>query len=65
LEFGFCHDRRAWGQKRHSDNCHCAPQEQDCARAHGAVPVRFGPRILRTETAGIALISAITALLDW
>jgi len=42
-----------------------SPQEQDCARAHGAVPVRFGPRILRTETAGIALISAITALLDW
>lgn len=32
---------------------------------HGMKPVRFGARILRTETAGLALIAATTALLDW
>lgn len=31
----------------------------------GAISVQLGSRILRTETAGIALVSASTALLDW
>lgn len=31
----------------------------------GIRPVRFGPRVLRTETAGLALIAAVTALMDW
>lgn len=31
----------------------------------GVQPVRFGPRVLRTETAGLALISAVTAMLGW
>ena len=35
------------------------------AAQHGVQPVRFGPRILRTETAGLALIAAVTALLGW
>ncbi|MDQ8035266.1 16S rRNA (uracil(1498)-N(3))-methyltransferase [Bordetella genomosp. 1] len=37
---------------------------QDAARA-GVTAVRFGPRVLRTETAGLALIAAATALLGW
>ncbi len=28
-------------------------------------PVRFGPRVLRTETAGLALLAATSALLGW
>lgn len=35
------------------------------AAQHGVQSVRFGPRVLRTETAGLALISAVTALLGW
>lgn len=31
----------------------------------GVQSVRFGPRVLRTETAGLALISAVTAMLGW
>ncbi|MFT0533022.1 16S rRNA (uracil(1498)-N(3))-methyltransferase [Castellaniella hirudinis] len=31
----------------------------------GLQPVRFGPRVLRTETAGLAMAAAATALLDW
>ncbi len=42
-----------------------SPQEQDAAIAGGAKAVRFGARILRTETAGIALASAVTALQGW
>jgi len=42
-----------------------SPQELDTARVHGAKCVRFGSRILRTETAGIALVSAITTLQSW
>ncbi len=42
-----------------------SPQEQTDALAHGARAVRFGTRVLRTETAGIALASAITALQGW
>lgn len=32
---------------------------------HGARQITYGSRILRTETAGIALTAACTALLDW
>lgn len=35
------------------------------AARHRVTPVQFGPRILRTETAGLALIAACTALLGW
>ena len=35
------------------------------ADQHGIRPIQFGSRVLRTETAGLALISASTALLDW
>ncbi len=40
-------------------------QELEQAQRYGVAPVQFGPRILRTETAGLALISACTALLGW
>lgn len=36
-----------------------SPEEVALARAHGARPVTLGPRILRTETAGIAAVAAI------
>ena len=36
-------------------------QESALAIAHGAIPVAMGPRILRTETAGLAAISTINA----
>ena len=39
--------------------------ELAAALAHGAQAVRFGPRVLRTETAGLALIAAASALLGW
>ncbi|CAM3477255.1 16S rRNA (uracil(1498)-N(3))-methyltransferase [Bordetella sputigena] len=39
--------------------------ERDAARAAGVDVVSFGPRVLRTETAGLALAAATTALLDW
>ncbi|CAM4377174.1 16S rRNA (uracil(1498)-N(3))-methyltransferase [Bordetella muralis] len=35
------------------------------AAQYGVQSVRFGPRVLRTETAGLALISAVTAILGW
>jgi 16S rRNA (uracil1498-N3)-methyltransferase len=35
------------------------------AREAGVEAVRFGPRVLRTETAGLALLSAAGALLGW
>jgi len=35
------------------------------AREAGVQAVRFGPRVLRTETAGLALIAAAGALLGW
>jgi len=35
------------------------------AAHHGVRAVRYGPRVLRTETAGLALIAAATALLGW
>ncbi|MDP3671952.1 MAG: 16S rRNA (uracil(1498)-N(3))-methyltransferase [Telluria sp.] len=37
-------------------------QEEDAARAHGALALSMGPRILRTETAGIAAVAALGAL---
>jgi 16S rRNA (uracil1498-N3)-methyltransferase len=41
------------------------PAEQHAAQTHGAITVKLGPRILRTETAGLALVAAATALLGW
>ncbi len=38
-----------------------SPEEIRTARDHGIQPLRFGPRILRTETAGMAAISALQA----
>ena len=35
------------------------------AQQAGVKAVRFGPRVLRTETAGLALLSAISALMAW
>lgn len=40
-------------------------QELALAAQHNMLPVQFGTRVLRTETAGLALIAACTALLDW
>ncbi|HEX7386884.1 MAG TPA: 16S rRNA (uracil(1498)-N(3))-methyltransferase [Castellaniella sp.] len=42
-----------------------SPGELDHARGHGLEGIQFGPRILRTETAGIALVAAATAVLGW
>jgi len=39
-----------------------APGERDRALRHGFLPVRLGPRVLRTETAPLAAIAAIQAL---
>ncbi len=39
-----------------------APVEVDAARARGLGAVRFGPRFLRTETAGVAALAALQAL---
>lgn len=38
------------------------PEERDMAAAAGFVPVRFGPRVLRTETAPLAALAALQAL---
>lgn len=40
-------------------------EERTLAARSGVTAVRFGPRVLRTETAGIALVAAATALLGW
>ncbi|MES2017282.1 MAG: 16S rRNA (uracil(1498)-N(3))-methyltransferase [Pseudomonadota bacterium] len=37
-------------------------QEEDAAIAQGALALSIGPRILRTETAGIAAVAALNAL---
>jgi 16S rRNA (uracil1498-N3)-methyltransferase len=37
-------------------------QEEDAALAKGALALSMGPRILRTETAGIAAVAALNAL---
>ena len=39
-----------------------APEEIEQLRAAGAEPVTLGPRILRTETAGLAALSALLCL---
>jgi len=40
-------------------------EEQHAAAQAGALPVIFGPRVLRTETAGLAMVAAISALKGW
>lgn len=40
-------------------------KELEQARQAGVQAVRFGPRVLRTETAGLALLSAVSALRGW
>lgn len=42
-----------------------SPEELTLAGHHGLQGVRFGPRVLRTETAGLAMAAAATALLGW
>lgn len=42
-----------------------SPPELALAQQHGLQPVRFGNRVLRTETAGLAMTAAATALLAW
>ncbi|HQO28408.1 MAG TPA: RsmE family RNA methyltransferase, partial [Accumulibacter sp.] len=39
-----------------------APEEIRMAELAGFRPIRFGPRILRTETAGMAALAAIQFL---
>ena len=39
-----------------------SPGEWQRAEARGFVPVRFGPRVLRTETAPLAVVAAMQAL---
>ena len=39
-----------------------APEENEAAVFSGFVPVHLGPRVLRTETAGLAALAAIQAL---
>jgi 16S rRNA (uracil1498-N3)-methyltransferase len=36
--------------------------EEDAAIRHGALPLAMGPRILRTETAGLAAVSTLSAM---
>src|SRR5690606_25837038 len=40
-------------------------EELALMRQQGLTQVRFGPRVLRTETAGIALMAALTAIKRW
>lgn len=37
-------------------------QEERAAQAHGALPLSMGPRVLRTETAGLAALAALNAV---
>lgn len=39
--------------------------EQALARHYAVTPVKFGTRVLRSETAGMALIAAISAMQNW
>jgi 16S rRNA (uracil1498-N3)-methyltransferase len=39
-------------------------QEENAARAQGVLALSIGQRILRTETAGLAAVSAINAIWD-
>jgi 16S rRNA (uracil1498-N3)-methyltransferase len=36
-----------------------SPEEAEVASAAGFIPVRLGPRILRTETAGLAIATLL------
>ena len=38
------------------------PQEMEQAAAAGFKPIRLGPRVLRTETAGLAALAALQCL---
>ncbi|MDI3258349.1 MAG: 16S rRNA (uracil(1498)-N(3))-methyltransferase [Sinobacteraceae bacterium] len=38
------------------------PSELELAQRHGFLPLRLGPRVLRTETAGVAALAAFQAL---
>nr|WP_206951139.1 16S rRNA (uracil(1498)-N(3))-methyltransferase [Trinickia acidisoli] len=38
-----------------------SPEEEDAAVAHGFTPLSLGPRVLRTETAGMAVLAALAA----
>lgn len=40
-------------------------EEQALTTRHGLIPVRFGKRVLRSETAGLALVAAASALKGW
>jgi 16S rRNA (uracil1498-N3)-methyltransferase len=40
-------------------------EEQALTSRYGLIPVRFGKRVLRSETAGVALIAAASALKGW
>ena len=40
-------------------------EEVAAATRQGVIKIKFGPRVLRTETAGLALVAASTALLSW
>lgn len=40
-------------------------KELEQAQDSGVQAVRFGPRVLRTETAGLALLAAASAILGW
>jgi 16S rRNA (uracil1498-N3)-methyltransferase len=42
-----------------------SPEEMALAARHGVRAVRFGDRVLRTETAGMAMIAALSAALGW
>jgi 16S rRNA (uracil1498-N3)-methyltransferase len=42
-----------------------SPEELAIAERSGAQRIQFGTRVLRTETAGLALVSAISALQGW
>ncbi|MGB6009474.1 16S rRNA (uracil(1498)-N(3))-methyltransferase [Castellaniella sp.] len=42
-----------------------SPDELALAQRQGLQGVRFGPRVLRTETAGLAMAAAACALLGW
>lgn len=39
-------------------------QEEQAALAHGALALSMGPRVLRTETAGLAALAALNAVWD-
>ena len=38
-----------------------APEEEEAAAAQGFAPLSLGPRVLRTETAGMAVLAALAA----